>query len=107
MSIAVAQSLIPTAAQVPLDARTVVAALADIANIENPYVGLEVWVTATGKKYRIKTLTETNVGTRTVYTVGTYEAIPDAGDLADLSSAIGTFETAAEAVIGEEGAGEA
>ena len=63
MSIAVAQSLIPTVAQAPLDARTVVAALADIANIENPYVGLEVWVTATGKKYRIKTLTSTTVGT--------------------------------------------
>ena len=69
MPIAVAQSLVPTTAQAPLDARTVVAAVADIANIENPYVGLEVFVTATGKKYRIKTLTSTTVGTKTVYVV--------------------------------------
>ena len=106
MPIAVAQSLVPTTAQAPLDARTVVAALADIANIENPYIGLEVFVTATGKKYRIKTLTSTTVGTKTVYVVGTYEAVPDAGDLETLSSAVGSFESAAEAVIGEESVGE-
>ncbi len=109
MPIAVAQSLIPTAAQAPLDARTVVASLADIANIENPYIGLEIYVTAAGKKYRVKTLTETAVGTRTVYTVGTYEAVPDQSDLSDLSdrvssleSALGSFESQARAILGEE-----
>ncbi len=112
MPIAVAQSLIPTAAQAPLDARTVVASLADIANIENPYIGLEIYVTAAGKKYRVKTLAETAVGTRTVYTVGTYEAVPDQSDLSGLSdlsdrvssleSALGSFESQARAILGEE-----
>ena len=88
MPIAVAQSLIPSTAQAPLDARTVVATLADIANVDNPYVGLEIYVTATGKKYRVATLTETTIGTRTVYTVGTYEAIPDAADVAAMETAI-------------------
>ena len=108
MPIAVAQSLIPTTAQAPLDARTVVAALADIANIDNPYIGLEFYCTATGKKYRVKTLAETAVGSRTVYTVGTYEELPDqsvlsslSGRVTDLESAVGSFESAAETIIGD------
>ena len=84
MPIAVAQSLIPSAPQVPLDSRTVVAALADIPNVANPYVGLEIFCTATGKKYRVKTLTAQTVGTRTVYTVGTYEAIDGAAGVTTL-----------------------
>ena len=102
MPIAVAQSLIPSTAQAPLDARTVVATLADIANVDNPYVGLEIYVTATGKKYRVKTLTETMIGTRTVYTVGTYEAVPDAADMAAAEEAAEGFSarmTAAETAI--------
>ena len=102
MPIAVAQSLIPSAPQVPLDSRTVVAALADIPNVANPYVGLEIFCTATGQKYRVKTLMAQTVGTRTVYTVGTYEAVPDAADLAAVESAVGTFETQARAILGEE-----
>ena len=102
MPIAVAQSLIPTAAQAPLDGRSVVAALTDVSSINNPYVGLEFYCTATGKAYRVKTLSSTTVGTRTVYVVGTYEALPDASDLSTLTSAIGTFESQAEAIIGEE-----
>lgn len=102
MPIAVAQSLIPTTAQAPLDARTVIAALTDVSSINNPFVGLEFYCTATAKKYRVLTLTSTTVGTRTVYVVGTYEALPDASDLSTLTSAIGTFESQAEAIIGEE-----
>ena len=102
MPIAVAQSLIPTTAQAPLDARTVVAALTDVSSINNPYVGLEFYCTATAKKYRVLTLSSTTVGTRTVYVVGTYEALPDASDLSTVNSAIGDFETLAAAIIGEE-----
>ena len=102
MPIAVAQSLIPSTAQAPLDARTVIASLSDAANIDNPYVGLEFYCIDTEKKYRIKTLTETTVGSRTVYMVGTYDVIPDADDLNALETAIGTFETQANAIIGGE-----
>ena len=110
MPIAVAQSLIPTTAQAPLDARTVVAALADIANIDNPYVGLEIYVTATGKKYRVKTLAETAIGSRTVYSVGTYEEIPDQADLdtkaaaSDLSALAGRISDAETAISGKASA---
>ena len=103
MPTAIPQSLIPGAAQAPLDARTVVAALTDVSSIQNPYVGLEFFCTATAKKYRVLTLSSTTVGTRTVYVVGTYEALPDASDLSTVNSAIGTFESQAEAIIGEGG----
>ena len=109
MPIAVAQSLIPTAAQAPLDARTVIAALTDVSSIQNPYAGLEFYCTATAKKYRVLTLSSTTVGTRTVYVVGTYEALPDASDLTSLSgrvtsleSAVGGFESQAREILGVE-----
>ena len=93
MPTAVAQSLIPSAAQAPLDSRMIVDALADIPDVENPYIGLEIYCVATGKKYRVKTLSLVAVGTRAVYVVDTYEVIPDAADLGGLAQRMATMES--------------
>lgn len=105
MPLAVKTSLIPATANSPLDARTVVAALADLVNIENPYVGLEVYVAETGKKYRVTTLSSRTIGTQTVYAVGEYAVLPDMTDLervTALENAVNGFEESAMAILGEE-----
>ena len=105
MALAVKTSLIPSTAQSPLDSRTVVAALADLVNIENPYVGLEVYVAETGKKYRVTTLSSRTIGTQTVYSVGKYAALPDMTDLervTALENAVNGFEESAMALLGED-----
>ena len=112
MPLAVKTSLIPATANSPLDARTVVAALADLVNIENPYVGLEIYVAETGKKYRVTTLSSRTIGAQTVYSVGEYTELPDMTDLESVTSmdervtaleaAMGTFEEAAMALLGED-----
>ena len=53
MAIATNDSLIVNKEGAPIDARTVAPTLAALAEIENPYVGLRVFVTETGKEYRV------------------------------------------------------
>ena len=56
MAIKVANSVIPSKIDTPLDARTRVNYVSDIANIESPATGQLVYCTDTGKFYVVKTL---------------------------------------------------
>ena len=57
-NIKVADSVIPSKANTPLDARCRVATEADILNIELPFVGLLVYVIETGKFYTVTAVKE-------------------------------------------------
>ena len=83
----IAGALIPSTADTPLDKRTRVASAADIAAIENPYKGMHIFVTGTGREYVVKTLKSKTIGALTVENaeIDEYEAIPNQSDLSDLS----------------------
>lgn len=117
MLIEVAGSLIPGTVNTPLDQRTRVNALSEVAQIESPFVGMKFYCLATGKTYTVKSLKEKLIGSFTVQDamVGEYEADPDKSDLSDwsdVSDRVGKLETAvaalqendaaALAIIGEE-----
>ena len=53
-----------------------------------------VYCKATGKLYRVKTLTETKVGVITTYRIGEYEALPDLTDISGLSGRLAALEAA-------------
>lgn len=56
----------PTTQDTPIDVRTRVATRADIYDIENPYVGMQVYVVDEGKRYTIKSLGDGEIGGVTV-----------------------------------------
>ena len=95
-------ALLPSTVDTPLDARTRITNLDGIESIDNPYIGMIFYCTGTGKLYKVKTLKSVSIGSGTGYAVDTYEALPDAADLSALSNLIGDFETAANAILGEE-----
>ena len=88
MAIAANDSLIVNKEGAPIDARTVAPTLAALAEIENPYVGLRVFVTETGKEYRVTEIEEVAVGVFTKKRIKTYEALPDAAALEDTFAVI-------------------
>lgn len=88
MAIATNDSLIVNKEGAPIDARTVAPTLAALAEIENPYVGLRVFVTETGKEYRVTEIEEVAVGAFTKKRIKTYEALPDAAALEDTFAVI-------------------
>lgn len=55
-------AVMPSTVNTPTDARTRVQTFADIANIDNPFVGMEVWVIDEAKEYRIKKLVPKVIG---------------------------------------------
>lgn len=63
-------------------AGTVVAKVSDIADVASPWLGMEVYVEADGKTYRVTSLKDVAVGPLTKKAVDTYEAVPDAKDMA-------------------------
>lgn len=63
-------------------AGTVVAKVSDIANVASPWLGMEIYVEADGKTYRVTSLKDVAVGPLTKKAVDTYEAVPDAKDVA-------------------------
>ena len=63
-------------------AGTVVAKVSDIANVASPWLGMEIYVEADGKTYRVTSLKDVAVGPLTKKAVDTYEAVPDADDVA-------------------------
>lgn len=67
--------LIPGDVNTPLDARTRVATLNDIANIQNPFIGCMFYCEADSKFYVVKTLKATNISGETVANaaIDTYE----------------------------------
>lgn len=75
--------LIPSAVNTPLDARTRVETLADVANMQNLELGGIFYCVETGKHYKITALTSKTIGAIDVENtaVDTYEALPDAADL--------------------------
>ena len=117
MLIEVAGSLIPGTVNTPLDQRTRVNALSEISSIENPFVGMKIYCTGTGKTYTVKSLKEKLIGSFTVQDalINEYEADPDSSDLSDWSdlsdrvdelgkavAALQKNDAAALAIIGEE-----
>lgn len=88
MAIAANDSLIVNKEGAPIDARTVAPTLEALAEIENPYVGLRVFVTETGKEYRVTEIEEVAVGAFTKKRIKTYEALPDAAALEDTFAVI-------------------
>lgn len=65
----------------PIDGLTV-ATVKDIANIESPWNGMMVYCAADGKTYRVTKLKDVSTGVFTKKAVDTYEAVPDAKDIA-------------------------
>lgn len=65
----------------PIDGLTV-ATVKDIANIESPWNGMMVYCAADGKSYRVTKLKDVSTGVFTKKAVDTYEAVPDAKDMA-------------------------
>ena len=65
----------------PIDGLTV-ATVKDIANIESPWNGMTVYCAADGKSYRVTKLKDVSTGVFTKKAVDTYEAVPDAKDMA-------------------------
>lgn len=99
MLIEVAGSLIPGTVNTPLDQRTRVADLSEISSIENPFVGMKIYCTGTGKTYTVKSLKEKLIGSFTVQNalINEYEADPDGSDWSDLSDRVKGLETASTA----------
>lgn len=89
----------------PLDARTRIAALADVESIDNPFVGMIFYAVAEGKSYKVKTLKKRRVGAFDVANrmIDAYEPVPDASDLSDLSDRLDdAAELAGDALAGVE-----
>ena len=83
MAINVSGSLQTTAVNVPLDARSRIATLDDVASIVNPALGGIFYCVATGRHYRITKLKAQTSGPFTVADkqVDTYEQLPDKSDV--------------------------
>lgn len=99
MLIEVAGSLIPGTTDTPLDVRTRIAVLADTANIENPFVGMEFFCVATGKKYRVLTLKSKTIGALEVPNaqIDSYELVPGKAEVdakANAADLIATWQIA-------------
>ena len=83
MAINIAGSLQATAVNLPLDARSRIATLDDVASIVNPALGGIFYCVATGRHYKITKLKAQTSGPFTVADkqVDTYEQLPDKSDL--------------------------
>ena len=83
MAINIAGSLQTTAVNLPLDARSRIATLDDVASIVNPALGGIFYCVATGRHYRITKLKAQTSGPFTVADkqVDTYEQLPDKSDV--------------------------
>lgn len=88
MAIAANDSLIVNKEGAPIDARTVAPTPAALAEIENPYVGLRVFVTGAGREYRVTEIEDVAIGAFTKKRIKTYEALPDAAALEDTFAVI-------------------
>ena len=81
-TIQVGGQLQPGTVDTPLDARSRVAALGDIANIPVPYIGMSFYVKATGKLYVVKSLKSKQIGpvVSENAAIGEYEEIGSGSD---------------------------
>lgn len=76
----VSDSLIPSKKNAPLDERTEVNTMADIASIQNPCDSLEIYVKETGRKYKISSFKE-EVITGTTITKRVIDKVEPVGDV--------------------------
>ena len=88
MAIALADSLLPNKTGVPVDARTVAANAAALAAIENPYIGMHVWINDPGKEVIVKTLKDQTVGAFTKKVIDTTEDAVVQSDLTTLQTSL-------------------
>lgn len=90
-------NLIPSAVNTPLDARTRVETLADVANMQNPALGGIFYCVETGKHYKITALTSKTVGALEVENaaVGSYEElIAETGQgMVEITEVLGNIAT--------------
>ena len=84
-NVKIANSVIPSKVDTPLDARSRVANESEILTIENPAIGQLVYCTGTGKFYVVKTLKAKQVGAIVVQnaSVDTYEELSTSGELSE------------------------
>lgn len=80
-NVKIANSVIPSKVDTPLDARSRVVAEADILNIENPAIGQLVYCTGNGKFYVVTGLKAKQIGAITVQNaaVDTYKELSAGG----------------------------
>ncbi len=85
-NIIVSGSLVPSSTNTPMDARSRVETLADIATIENAYEGLLIYCIENKKIYKVKTLKDDLIGGITISDalIDEYEELSGAGALAVL-----------------------
>lgn len=88
MAIALADSLLPNKTGVPVDARTVAADTDALPTIENPYVGMHVWISDPGKEVIVKTLKNQTVGAFTKKVIDTTEDAVVQSDLTTLQTSL-------------------
>lgn len=84
-NVKIANSVIPSKVDTPLDARSRVAYEADILNLENPAIGQLVYCTGNGKFYVVKTLKEKQVGAIVSQNaaVDTYTELSTGGEMSE------------------------
>lgn len=107
--ITIAGALIPSISDTPLDKRTRVTSAADIADIENPFVGMHIYVTGTGKEYVVKTLKSKTIGALAVpnAAIDEVEEVPVSSDVrsavSSVSAQLGSRMTTLESSAGSLG----
>ena len=97
--ITIAGALIPSTADTPIDRRTRVSSEASIAAIENPYIGMHIFVSGTGREYVVKSLKSKTIGALEVQNaaVDRYEVVPQSSDINGINSRIAALENAGSA----------
>lgn len=85
MNIVTNGSLIPNVSGAPLDARTVCATYEDLSTIQNPYVGLHVWVTEAGREVVVTSLKSVGVGIFTKKVIGDVENVVRSSELSGMT----------------------
>lgn len=80
-NIQVGGALLPGSVDTPLDSRSRIAALENIPDIPNPFIGMTFYVTATGKQYIVKSLKSKQIGAANVANaaVAEYEELQSGG----------------------------
>lgn len=93
MAIAIADSLMPNRLAAPLDVRSAAADADALPAIENPYVGMHVWLNDPGKEVIVTSLKNQTAGVFTRQVIAATEDVPTAGDVSGLEAAASALDT--------------
>ena len=96
MAIALADSLLPNRTGAPIDARTIAASAAALSGIENPYVGMHIWIADPGREVIVRTLKDQTVGAFTRKIIDTTEEAVSQSDLESMRSSLSGKADAAD-----------